>query len=190
MSVWSVDPEWYLGRKDGHPDLWRYVERFVCKYNVKSMVEIGGGHGYASELVEQYTGIERSHRTVEDGRRRYPQHTFLHDDWITMDTAAIPRLADLILACAVVEHCESYEAFISRALSVSPGAIVVSFFRGLDRARNEFHKRTSADTEWSEAGGVYYDNFYSRNQLTQWLDELGCNWRLDQAGGDTILVIQ
>lgn len=189
MSVWTADAAWYEGRKDGHIELWQFVERFVRDNRITSMLEVGGGHGYASELVDRYCGVELNPTVVLAGRNRYPHATFIEGDFCTLNGTGRAGFFDLVLACAVVEHCASYKPLIVKAVQAQPRFVVVSFFRGLDRPRDEINRMKSKDTEWSEAGGVYWDNAYARKPLVEWLDGLPVEWRLKQAGDDAILIV-
>jgi len=153
------------------------------------MLEIGGGQGYASELVSTYCGIEPNPIAVTDGRRLYPQHTFHQAHFEDVPLRLIRGRYDLVLACAVVEHCQHYKAFILRAMMLKPRFILVSFFRGLNRDADMIRRIVSNDTEWSRAGGVYYDNSYAKGPLERWLAELPIWWNIHHAGTDGILEI-
>ncbi len=189
-TVWTCNAAWYEGRKDGHPELWLAVEAFIRERDIKSMVEIGGGHGYASELVDEYLGIERNPVAVIDGRKLYPAMRFIHAPLTEEKVADITGQYQLFLACAVAEHCESFETLLQFALKLTPRHILISFFRGLDREENEINRVESEQTVWSEAGGVYWNNFYSGNRLRKWLDLRDLDYSITQHGVDAILHIE
>jgi hypothetical protein len=189
MSVWRGDATWYEGRKDGHTELWQFVERFVRENGITSMLEVGGGHGYASEMVEQYCGVELNSDAVLAGHNRYPHATFIEGDFCNMELTGLIGQYDLVLACAVAEHLPSYKPLIIGALEVKPRFAIVSFFRGLDRPQDRINRMESQDTEWSEAGGVYWDNAYAKSPLTDWLTGLSAEWRLKRIGSDAVLIV-
>ncbi len=188
-TVWTVREAWYDGRKDGHPELWQFVERFIRANRIASMLEVGGGYGYASELVERYCGIESNPAAALVGHNRYPHATFIEGNFCNMELRGLAGQYDLVLACAVAEHCASYKPLIVKAIQVQPRFVLVSFFRGLDRPQDQINRMESRDTEWSQAGGVYWDNAYSERPLTDWLAGLPVVWRLKQVGSDAVLTI-
>lgn len=189
MSVWRGDVAWYEGRKHGHIELWQFVERFVRENGITSMLEVGGGHGYASELVERYCGVELNPDAVLAGHNRYPHAMFIEGDFCNMELTGLAGQYDLVLACAVAEHCVSYKPLIVGAMQMQPRFVVVSFFCGLDRPHDESNRMESKDTEWSKTGGVYWDNAYARAPLAEWLTGLPVKWRLKQVGSDAVLIV-
>lgn len=189
MSVWRGDAAWYEGRKDGHIELWQFVERFVRDNRITSMLEVGGGHGYASELVEQYCGVELNPEAIIAGHNCYPYARFIEGDFCKMDMTGPAGQFDLVLACAVVEHCQSYKPLIVKAMQAQPRFVVVSFFRGLGRPQDQIARIESEDTEWSQAGGVYWDNAYAKQPLVDWLAGLPVEYRIEQADNDAILIV-
>jgi hypothetical protein len=100
---------------------------------------------------------------------------------------------DLFLALAVVEHCPDYRGFIRKAMALQPRYIVVSFFRGLStRKEDRIVKRKSVESEWSTAGGVYWDNRYCQRNLVAYLksQDPSRDWYLTWLDGDVVLVIE
>lgn len=193
MSVWKAGAQWYQGRRDGHAELWRYVERFVARNQIKSMIEVGGGHGYASELVERYLGIEPNAEAIKQGQEKYPGAEFICGHWTALPWwryRTIVGAYELFLACAVLEHCRWYSDFLLDALETRARFVVVTFFCGLARETDVLHEVRSSDTDWSRASGTYWDNRYSGANLGQWLDTVNVPWRIDHAGTDTILIIE
>ncbi len=188
-GVWKGNATWYDGRKNCHAELWQFVERFIRDNRVASILEVGGGHGYASELVDRYCGVEVNPLAVLAGHNRYPHAMFIEGDFCNMDLTGVAGQYDMVLACAVAEHCVSYKPLIVKAMQARPRFVVVSFFCGLDRQEDQIDRVESQDTEWSEAGGVYWNNAYARKPLTDWLAGLPIEWRLEQAGGDAVLVV-
>lgn len=190
-GVWRAQPAWYERRRSGHLDLWQFVSAFVKVHRIASMLEVGGGHGYASTMVKRYCGIERNPLAVSEGQILYPTAEFIEGDFCSIDTSPFRGRYELVLACAVIEHCPSFEVFLSKALAVEPRHVLVSFFRGLDRERDEIHSQTADDTSWSAKGGVYYDNSYSQRTVTRWLEsQAGVRWRFRMVGEDTVLMIE
>lgn len=188
---WTATADWYDRRREGHPELWAWIECFIRAHDVRSMIEVGGGYGWAKRFVDLYLGIELNPRW---GGWSFPDSEIINADFCKLDPQVVLSIFaqfDLLLAAAVVEHVEHYEVFLTKCLDCAPRWILISFFRGLDRDRNHFCRRASVDSNWSQAGGVYYDNFYARAPLEAWLDaHVGPGrYQFHQAGPDTILLI-
>lgn len=191
VSVWKCGPDWYSERRAGHPELWEFVRQFIDDHKIKSMLEIGGGDGVASELVERYCCVDVNHVAVEAGRDKYPGQDFLHRDWLADPAPAdyFPGRCDLVLACAVVEHMPHWQPCVEKMLKVRSRYAVVSFFRGLLRDRDEIKQVESTDASWSQSGGVYYDNAYSGVRVAETLDAKRLDWKVHLCGTDAVLVI-
>lgn len=194
-DVWNCGAEWYDSHM--HDKLWQWLLRFIRKRNINSIVEVGGGYGPVHTCVDRYVGIERNGSVLEEARRMFAGPSYIHDDWIGLDFSKYPELHapqfDLFLSLAVVEHCPGYSLFIRKAMALNPRLIVISFFRGLSGAKqNRIMQKESKDTEWSMAGGVYWDNQYCQRGLVKWMEAQypERDWYLTWLGEDVVLVIE
>jgi len=189
-NVWKCDAAWYAERRRLHPELWAFVKRFIAEHCIQSVLEVGGGDARVATIVKRYIGVERNAHCVES----WPPHAIpVIGDWCQLtEIEKLNGRFDLVLALAVAEHCPSIEACLEPALLAGPRFIVASFFRGLDRDCDTINLVESVDSEWSEAGGQYYDNAYSRAGLALWLESAGLadRSRVETHGTDAVLVIE
>ena len=156
--------EMYTTMANRHLHLRKFVAKFIADFDIKSMVEVGGGYGKWKELVEDYTCIELNKKACETMK-----HTanYIHGDFCKIDIEQIPKNSDLFMALAVVEHCNGYKEFLKRAIELNPRYIIISFFLSLSIKDKDAFKIKSKD------GRPYYLNRYSRKALYDVLEELG-----------------
>lgn len=169
-----------------HRVLWKWVAQYVTANNVKSVIEIGGGQGAVCKLLPprtSYTNIEMNGRAVNVGRRLYPNASFIHADFGSVNPADLPQ-CDLLLATAVIEHCPHYDMFLERALATGARRILVTFFRKLSGGSDD-----SFCTKKTTGGLKIHYNRYSEHQLRAWLDSKGLNYSIIDIGTDHILEI-
>lgn len=191
--VWCGGASWYDRHREAHEPFWEWLPTFIQNCDIASMLEVGGGYGQASELVERYCGIELNAAMVEEGRRRYPRHTFLCRDFTTIDAAPLVGRYDLVLACAVVEHCQSYKLLIQWAVGLKPRWIVVTMFGAHAKPADIITQKAADETQWSRQG-KYWDNRYSLVRLGKWLGKLNgakpWNRLLGSFGDDTVIMLE
>lgn len=153
-----------------HPALWRFVREYIEEREICRVLEVGGGlESKAREWVPHYQGIDLNEKTDA-----------IHEDFVTMDVTPFQGV-DLLLACAVIEHCpEGYEPFLEQVRRLKPKHAVVSFFNTL---------RWSANSVMQSEDG-YWLNVYSGEELTRWLDESGFNFTIRRLSkNDSVLII-
>lgn len=175
-SLWMVSPEWYRAKERTHVPLWEHVRRFIRKHGVKSILEIGGGPGYAAELVERYMGVDVNPLAFRAGleiHRDNPGVRLFCADWLEFDVSPYAGQYDLVMAHAVVEHCSHYKAFIRKCLLAAPRFVMISFHTSLRRERDRITERVSKAT----CVGLVYLNGYAKGPLCAWLDSIGLRGR-------------
>lgn len=112
-----------------HVPLWEFIEAFIKRNAIKSIVDCGGGIGYAAQFVEtdRYALFDQNETMIkyslEQGRQAY------YGDFTQTDVEHVKGF-DLVLIAGVVEHAMVLEPFIQKALEVQSKYIVVSFFNG------------------------------------------------------------
>ena len=110
---WNRGPGWYTRRRENHAELWRFVRNLIKSDHILSLLEIGGGDGYASQFVPRYCCVDINRNAILSGVRRCGAE-YIHADWNAMELGDIGEW-DMVAALAVVEHCESYRRLIARA---------------------------------------------------------------------------
>jgi SAM-dependent methyltransferase len=191
-KAWTAGTDWYNRKRDSHRELWTWIEKFIADHRIESMLEIGGGYGYASHLVNRYLGIDKNPRAIAEGRQRFPAAAFMEADFsaLNLDLLKVIGDFDLVLACAVAEHCRGYWELINRAIRVQPRYVLVSFFRPWVADEGHCIRRVkSKDTEFGSAGDVYWDNTYSLLGLANYLEGLPYPWQITRLPRDGIVTV-
>ena len=156
--------EMYTTMENRHLPLRKFVAKFITDFDIKSMVEVGGGYGKWKELVEDYTCIELNKRAYE--KMKFIAN-YIHGDFCEIDLEQVPKNSDLFMALAVVEHCKGYKEFLKLAIELNPRYIIINFFFGLTELKVDKYKIKSKN------GKKYYTNKYSRKVLYKVLEDLG-----------------
>lgn len=129
----SYRGHWYIMLVSRHKPLWEFFEKFVSKFNIKSLIDVGGGYGYASKFVNEYVAVEVNQRAVGVmlKKKKFDQTCgIVCGDFTKLDLDAFKE-PDAIIIFAVVEHLDSYKPIIEKAISLKPKFVLVSFFNGL-----------------------------------------------------------
>lgn len=176
---------WYAVRRDVKPTMWALIGRIIEENGIKTLLEIGGGIGAASQLVSgRYLCVDGNPTAVLEGRAQYPAAEFLCADWLEMSTAGMAGEFEMVLACAVVEHCADYKLFIERAAALRPAVVVIEFMRGPRKGKPNHIQAVQAH------GGTYYENVYSRDELEAWLTvHAEWTWELNAQTESVMLII-
>jgi len=145
----------YLRMADRHLPFSAALTQFIVANKVKSIVEIGCGPANLSHLVDDYTGIDTNEEVLRDNALNYGHGTWINDDWRNVSA---PR-ADLFVSSSVIEHCESFEAFLTWMLALSGPYIVVTFHKGLRGSARIRRDKTVP----------FFDNYYRRADVERWL---------------------
>lgn len=110
-----------------HVPLWNFIEKFVHDNSIGSIVDVGGGMGYAKKFCTEYIMFDKNPKMVkllsDEG-----VHAYL-GDFIQADISLM-KYYDLVLLLAVVEHTDTLRSFIVKSLQIEPKFILISFFRG------------------------------------------------------------
>jgi len=159
-GYWNVTTELgYTKMFKRHLGLWRWVDEFMALNKIKSVFEVGPGLlDNINKKVETYQSVD----LTKNGNSIY-------DDFTTMNLDEFKGKFDLLLACAVVEHCNGYRDFFKRALDIKAKFVVISFFNGINRY--EEHIKTVSDKHTNEF--KFYLNSYSQREMEKELDKLG-----------------
>jgi len=127
---WTFGTEPYKAMIARHLPLWCWIENFIKDNSIKSIVDVGGGIGYAQHFVKpkDYTlydqNVEMVKRALALKWRAY------HGDFTSCSINKATKNADLVLITGVVEHAMVLAPFLKKALEVQPRFILVSFFKG------------------------------------------------------------
>ena len=175
MNWWSraiIDVGLYQKMKESHKILWTYISGFIARQNIFSILEVGGG------LVSDFKHASPVYQAIDINERT----DAIHEDFTLMDVSWIKGF-DLLLACAVIEHCDGYENFIKQAIATKSKYIIITFFNGLNRKENF----PSTQTKY---GSTYIWNKYSLNKLTDFMNTLGVRFEIERLGKrDSVLII-
>lgn len=153
-----------------HQPLWRYVRKFIFTQKVKTLLEVGCGlRPLAVRWVEEYHAIDLNEQTDA-----------IHKDFTKVSTKTLPK-AEMLLACAVIEHCDGYAKFLSQVKAYNAPYTLISFFNGLDRNRSKIFKK---DVE-------VVTNSYARSSIAKECAKLGMQAEIVVLNArDTILIIK
>ncbi len=160
-----------------HKPLWELIEKFIQDNNIGSIVDVGGGMGYASKYCKKYVVFDRNPKMIELLTSR--DITAYLDDFIHADIKSVIGY-DLVLMLALIEHTGNLQAFIEKALEIRPKFIIVSFFKGLvtkDKLLN--------------VGGNCYLQLYSKKTVESIMDNIGIvTYSIVHVPTDNILIIK
>ncbi len=113
-------------------------------------------------------GIDTNAQALKDNRLLYGKGSWCNDDWMEMNYSLIET--DLFLSASLIEHCESFEPFLEKMLSLRAKYAVVTFHKGL--RDQELIRRQRNDDR-------FFDNFYSRADVERWLSRnILAPWRI------------
>jgi hypothetical protein len=158
---------WYRKIQAHHIPLWSFVNNFIKQHKVQSIFEVGGGPAPLRSTVSKYTNVDVNEKYRKESTQTFKQITA---DFSTLNVLN-EETPDLFLGMGVVEHCEHYNRFIEKALSLNPKYIIISFFFGLDRNKDEIRKRMSG--RGVDGCQPYWINRYSKAGLEEFLTEKG-----------------
>jgi SAM-dependent methyltransferase len=134
-ETWLAEIDDYKGMVARHRPLWSFVEKLVYKYRISSIVDVGGGMGYARRLCSKYAIFDLNPKMVgylkKEGVDAYLK------DFTEADIASVKNY-ELVLILAIVEHTGRLEDFLKKALEINPKFILVSFFKGLQHSNCKF----------------------------------------------------
>ncbi len=158
----------YLRMLDRHRPFWSAMHEFVYANGIESMIDVGCGVGELCESVVSYTGIDTNAQVLEDNYELYGKGVWCNVDWMEIPTDGLT--VDLLLAASLIEHCESFENFLTMVLAVQLKYAVVTFHKGL--RDKELIRRQRNDNR-------FFDNFYSRAEVERWLSRnVWAPWRI------------
>jgi len=150
-----------------HKLLWGALREFIRANGVSSLVEAGCGAAVLAGAVDTYVGIDMNASVLaENEANGGDDDWWIHDDWHAVDVHEFST--DMFLAASLIEHCESYEPFLTHVLKMpSLKYAVVTFHKGL---RDIAVTRTKP---WSRDGksGQWFDNYYCQADVEQWLED-------------------
>lgn len=158
MNYWDkLHPDKYGQMLRRHASLWSFVENFIKDKNIKSILEIGcGTMPKAKNWVKKYQAVDININTDA-----------IHEDFNTMDVGKLDK-CELLLACAVIEHCNGYSDFLEQTKRVNPKYALITFFNKLNRDKDYFMEcEKEKDTL-----GKYPWNRYSMKGIETKLEEL------------------
>lgn len=156
----------YLRMIDRQWPFWSALDEFVLANGIRSVVEVGCGIGQLCFRVDSYVGIDINRSVLSDNELFYRRGTWLCGDWLAMHGLA----GELFLASAVIEHCESFQVFLEKALTLPHLYAVVTFSKGL-REKELIQQHPT---------GPFHENYYCRADVEAWLSgKLGTGrWRI------------
>lgn len=126
----------------------------------------------AKTWVSEWHGIDLNQQTDAD---HFDFTDPEAEKWLPVMTGA-----DLLLACAIIEHTDNWDVFLERAAQYNAPWTFITFFNGLDRSRSKIRKNTDDITV----------NSYARSTITKKCKQLGLNFNYEQVEQDAILIIK
>jgi hypothetical protein len=171
MTYWdNQNRQFYKEMLKRHPDLWLFVENFIKKKKIDSVLEIGGGYSPVKPLVSKYLNIDLREECAD-----------VYGDFLKIDLTPYKGY-DMVVAFAVVEHCDGYEEFIRRMYSLGTKHLILSFFHGLDR-NEDYKKKIVLD------GIEVFNNKYSKDKVIQFMEQDNItDYSLIKVGKDYIII--
>lgn len=172
MNYWSKkDTNIYKGMTQRHHEFWRFVARFIKEKNIQSILEIGCGFNSPIKNIAKYTAIDINE-----------QVDAIHEDFTKMDISPYKGY-DLLVASAVIEHCEGYSDFLEQVKKAEPKHAIITFFNRLDRDRDLYMTTTK------DPIGTFPWNRYSKVGVENKLKELGFQYEIIRIMKDDVLII-
>jgi SAM-dependent methyltransferase len=149
-----------------HRLTWAALREFIVANEVSSLIEVGCGAAYLAADVDRYTGIDVNQNVLEDNKRRYGDTPkWMCEDWHQIDVGTMD--ADLLLSMALIEHCESYEAFLEQVFRVRALKFaIITFHKGLGDVSEAHRKAWNRESR----SGHWCDNYYCQSDVAAWLD--------------------
>jgi SAM-dependent methyltransferase len=175
-KTWAKKNDWnrltagkYTKMLAKHEHLWLYLKKFVRKYKIKRVVEVGCGMmPPVRKLVPEWTGVDPNEKTDA-----------IHADFTTMDVETLPE-CDLFLACGVIEHVDDWRRFLRQIEKVRCRYAVVTFFLPMKEG-------------WMKRRKQYLDGFlyhtFSAKALRRYLDKRNWRYKLVQLCINDVLLI-
>jgi hypothetical protein len=165
----SIKRDAYLRMLDRHRPFWAAMHEFVYANRVKSIIEAGCGVAELCESVDSYTGIDMNSQVLEDNESFYGKGCWLDENFLEMDFNGRCQ-AEMFLSASLIEHCESFEPFLEKVLSLQLEYAVITFHKGLRDKEKIRHQRTDHR---------FFDNFYCRADVVKWLTyNVTEHWRI------------
>ena len=129
-----------------------YLNDFVARHDIKSVVEFGSGDGAQLVLADYptYVGIDVSRTAIAETRSRFGEDVskaFYHSSEVPADLSA-----DLSLSLDVIYHLvedETFDAYM-RALFDAASRFVIIYSSNQDTPRVDAHVRQRKFTPWIE----------------------------------------
>ena len=164
----SIHRDQYLRMLDRHRPLWSALTEFVAANGIVSVIEAGCGVAELWHAVDAYTGIDINPKVLRDNELFYGKGDWRNDDWLAMDVNGLQ--ADLFVSASLIEHCETYEPFLQKLVSMRLKYAVVTFHKGLRDKEVIRHQETDRR---------FFDNFYCRADVERWLTEnVDARWEI------------
>lgn len=174
---WIANEDAYEGMVRRHEPLWKLIEKFIQDNDISSIVDVGGGMGYASRYCKKYVVFDRNPKMVELLTNK--GITAYLDDFMHADVRPVIDY-DLVLMLALIEHTGNLQAFIEKALEIKSKFIIISFFKGL-----------VAKDKLLNVGGNCYLQLYSKKTIDYIMTNIGIvNYDIIKVPTDSIIIIR
>jgi len=151
----EITREDYLRMIDRHWPFWLTLAEFILVNKPRSIVEIGCGLGPMCYLVDEYTGIDLNQTVLTNNELFYRRGKWIQGDWLEMEGLE----GELFLASSMIEHAETFQLFLEKALRVPFKYAVMTFHKGL-REKEQLERHPT---------GPFWENYYSRADVEAWL---------------------
>lgn len=121
---------------------YNWALNIIKKYNLKSVIDIGCGLGYGTNLINKMgyyvIGIDKSVEAISKARRRYPNIEFIVNDATNIN---IKRKFDACIAFEIIEHLYDYLSAVKCWVSLlnQKGRLLISTPRYSNKRKNPHH---------------------------------------------------
>jgi len=143
-DIWFSKFEPYRRMVRKHKPLWNFIPKFIEEFKVNSIIDVGGGIGYARQFVDQYVLFDSNEALITEVKKQEPDINVFIQDFTKADVSFLKNKYDLVLMCAIVEHYGSLYPLLAKALEVESRYVLITFFKGLTK--------NTLETKWHGKG--------------------------------------
>jgi hypothetical protein len=127
QTAWNLSVERYKRMRDNHPEAWRFVEWWIEATRLSSLLEAGGGAGFASTFLS--TGTRYFNIDPNMNKEACHQNT-IEGDWCSLNKSPYRRMWDGFLSMATIEMCKNPEIFLDGVVDIFPRVACITFYKG------------------------------------------------------------
>lgn len=130
-ETWDYGSGPYRSMIRRHWPLWEFVRRFCKTMEVKSILDVGGGSGFARQFAIDYVCFDLNEQMT---RKLQDEGVDARNcDFVTANKDDLKNRFDLVLILGVAEHRGSFIDLLESAVALNPKFVILSFFKTLNR---------------------------------------------------------